>query len=273
MWRLPRHSRRWSPAVLRFVPIATKVAPARSPIHYLEGNRRWTHTIAYPVSFAAAVAMRTSNMTHAVINPITFPVIASRVGRSDLLGIVQAKECRHDQCRTDVPPAASRLARRCRSQRRKCCVTCHWCGLPRKLARPSGGADARNRIGTDSIRDRRSLHGVAADDVHRCCDHDRRYQPDVDRGERAVTSERLGGTYHARHCVRADAGPRRRNPWRHPVRLSPPRERHRDGVTANRAEHRPKGRCFPTIQLLSHLWPGYCGALLLNWPIRDDAHI
>jgi hypothetical protein len=35
--------------------------------------------------------MRSSKMTHAVIDPITFPVIASRVPRSDLL-IVQAKE-------------------------------------------------------------------------------------------------------------------------------------------------------------------------------------
>src|SRR5262245_48601000 len=38
MRRLPRHSRRWSPAVLRSVCMNGKIVPSRGPIHYLLGN-------------------------------------------------------------------------------------------------------------------------------------------------------------------------------------------------------------------------------------------
>src|SRR5262252_9753824 len=43
MWRLLRHSRRWSPAVLRFACMRDKVALAARTIDYLGGNRDRTH--------------------------------------------------------------------------------------------------------------------------------------------------------------------------------------------------------------------------------------
>src|SRR5262249_19387561 len=91
MWRLLRHSRRWSPAVLRFACMWAKVALAAGQSITLEVIAIERTPRPQPGAFGPH-ATPIWKVTHAVINPITFEVVASRVAGSDLPGIVNQKQ-------------------------------------------------------------------------------------------------------------------------------------------------------------------------------------
>jgi hypothetical protein len=88
MRRLPRHSRRWSPAVLRLVGMKEKVVPERGSIHYLAGNRPEKRTRQNrPIFGPCAFVMRKGKTAVS----ITSEVIASRVATTDFADIVNQR--------------------------------------------------------------------------------------------------------------------------------------------------------------------------------------
>src|SRR6516225_11024575 len=83
MRRLLRHSRRCSPAGLRFGCIAERLVTGRSAIHYLRGNRLRRTTITWlGQSQIMGAVMRIWKMTHAELRYLSSNRFASGSERS-----------------------------------------------------------------------------------------------------------------------------------------------------------------------------------------------
>ena len=90
MRRLPRHSRRWSPAVLRLVCMRSKVVPNRGPIHYVLGNDRKEGPVLHTPEAYSNIPL------------VTFPGNRFAGGDAPFFGHRQPKKGRRDQSCTDV---------------------------------------------------------------------------------------------------------------------------------------------------------------------------
>src|SRR5262245_65915277 len=107
MRRLPRHSRRWSPAVLRLVCMNGKIVQSRGPIHYLLGNDCKKGPVLHTPAAYSNIPL------------ITLQVIVSPVATRHFLDIA-TKGGRRDQSYTNVPsspacPSPTFRGRRCNS--------------------------------------------------------------------------------------------------------------------------------------------------------------